>query len=91
MEKIIEVSQKIVEKDEADSLFLSCMSMGFLNVADETSNVLNIPVINPSKVALKITESLLGSGLMHSKKAFVVPPKLSSGKINNIDQLYIKK
>ncbi len=72
-------------------MVLGCMSMGFLNVADEISNVLNIPVINPSKIALKMTESLLGSGLMHSKKAFALPPKLSSGKVKNIDQLYTKK
>jgi len=91
LKKIIEVSRKAVEKDRADSLVLGCMSMGFLNVADEISNVLNIPVINPSKVALKMTESLIGSGLLHSKKAFALPPKLFSGKVKNIDQLYIRK
>ena len=91
LKKIIEVSRKAVEKDRADSLVLGCMSMGFLNVADEISNVLNMPVINPSKVALKMTESLIGSGLLHSKKAFALPPKLFSGKVKNIDQLYIRK
>ena len=91
LEKIIEVSQKAIEKDGADSLVLGCMSMGFLNVADEISNALMIPVINPSKIALKIAESLIGSDLMHSKKAFALPPKLSSGKVKNIDQLYIRK
>jgi len=91
LEKIIEVSQKAVLEDGADSMVLGCMSMGFLNVADEISNVLNIPVINPSKIALKMTESLLGSGLMHSKKAFALPPKLSSGKVKNIDQLYTRR
>jgi len=91
LEKIIRVSQKAIKKDGADCLVLGCMSMGFLNVADEISNILNIPVINPSKIALKMTESLLGSGLMHSKKAFALPPKLSSGKVKDIDQLYIKK
>ena len=91
LEKIIEVSQKAIEKDGADSLVLGCMSMGFLNVADEISNALMIPVINPSKIALKIAESLIGSNLMHSKKAFALPPKLSSGKVTNIDQLYIRK
>jgi len=91
MEKIIKVSQEAMEKDGADCLVLGCMTMGFLNVADEISDVLKIPVVNPSKIALKMAESLVGSGLMHSKKAFALPPKISSGKVKNIDELYIKK
>jgi len=91
MEKIIKVSQEAMEKDGADCLVLGCMTMGFLNVADEISDVLKIPVVNPSKIALKMAESLVRSGLMHSKKAFALPPKISSGKVKNIDELYIKK
>jgi len=91
MEKIIKVSQEAMEKDGDDCLVLGCMTMGFLNVADEISDVLKIPVVNPSKIALKMAESLVRSGLMHSKKAFALPPKISSGKVKNIDELYIKK
>ena len=90
-EKIIQASKKAIEEDGADSLILGCMTMGFLNVAEEISGRLKIPVINPAKISLKMAESLVSSGLMHSKKAFALPPKLSSGKVININQLYIKK
>src|SRR6056297_1133685 len=50
---------------------------------------LNIPVINPSKTSLKISEALLGAGLNHSKKAYMVPPKLKDKKVNNLDELYL--
>ena len=89
LEKIIRVSQKAIEDDGADCLVLGCGMMGFLNVADEISKFLKIPVINPPKVALKMAESLVSIGLMHSKKAFALPPKLSLGKVKNIDQLFV--
>jgi allantoin racemase len=89
LEKIIRVSQKAIEDDGADCLVLGCGMMGFLNVADEISKFLKIPVINPPKIALKMAESLVSIGLMHSKKAFALPPKLSSGKVKNIDQLFV--
>jgi len=91
LEKIIKVSNDAIEKDGADSLVLGCMSMGFLNVADEISDVLKIPVINPSKIALKTAEALVSSGLRHSKKAYALPPKIASGKVKDIEQLYINK
>jgi allantoin racemase len=89
LEKIIRVSQKAIENDGADCLVLGCGSMGFLNVAEEISNYFKIPVINPPKIALKMAESLVSIGLMHSKKAFALPPKLALGKVNNINQLII--
>jgi len=79
-EKILEVGKKALKNDGADCLILGCGSMGFLNIDNEISSLLKIPVVNPPKVALKITESLAGIGLTHSKKAFVTPI-LFSGKI----------
>ena len=49
-----------------------------------------VPVVNPSKVGLKVAEALVGSGLMHSKIAFATPVKISSGKVANLDDLYLK-
>jgi allantoin racemase len=72
-EKILEVGQKAIKNDGADCLILGCGSMGFLNIDNEISSLLKIPVVNPPKVALKITESLAGIELTHSKKAFVTP------------------
>jgi allantoin racemase len=61
----------------ADTIVLGCMSMAFLGVAEQLSEELGVPVINPARTALKTAELLLGSGLAHSRRAFPVPPKLA--------------
>jgi allantoin racemase len=63
----------------ADTIVLGCMSMAFLGVAEQLSEELGVPVINPARTALKSAELLLGSGLTHSKRAFPVPPKIAGG------------
>ncbi|MGE5593378.1 MAG: aspartate/glutamate racemase family protein [Betaproteobacteria bacterium] len=90
LEKIIAVGRRAIEEDGAHVLVLGCMSMGFLNVAEDIQAALGVPVVNPSKVALKVTEALVGSNLRHSKKAFALPPKLAEGKVGSIDDLYVR-
>jgi allantoin racemase len=90
LKKIIDAGKKAVENDRADSLVLGCMTMGFLDIAEEIEKEVGVPVINPSKVGLKMAEALVGSGLMHSKKAFATPLKLKSGKVNSLDELNVK-
>ncbi|MEW5865861.1 MAG: aspartate/glutamate racemase family protein [Bacillota bacterium] len=89
--KIISVGREAIEKDRAHVLALGCMSMGFLNVAEEVQEALGVPVVNPSKVALKMAEALVGGNLCHSKKAFALPPKLAEGKVSSLDELCVKK
>jgi allantoin racemase len=48
------------KKDGADALILGCMTMGFLDVADDLSAALAIPVLNPVLAALHTAEALLG-------------------------------
>lgn len=91
MQKIIAAGKKAVKEDRADALALGCMSMGFLNVAEEIEKAVGVPVVNPSKAALKIAEALVSSGLMHSKTAFATPTKISSGRVKNLDDLYLRK
>lgn len=91
LKKIIKSAKKAVIEDRADVLVLGCMSMGFLNIAEEIEREVGVPVVNPSKVGLKMAEALVGSRLMHSNKAFATPPKISSGRVTNLDDLYIKK
>ena len=88
--KIVSIGKSAVEEDRADVLVLGCMTMGFLDVAEEIQEELGVPVINPSRVGLKVAEALVGSGLKHSKKAFMLPPKLESGKVKSLSELYIK-
>lgn len=86
--KIIDLGKEAVKNDRADVIILGCMSMGFLDVSEEIQKELEIPVINPSKIGLKVAEALAGAKLLHSKKAFMTPPKLASGKVNNLEDLY---
>ena len=87
--KMLAVGKEAIEHDRAEVLVLKCMSMGFLDIDQRLQAELNIPVINPSKTSLKISEALLGAGLNHSKKAYMVPPKLKDKKVNNLDELYL--
>ena len=90
LEKIIAVGRQAMDQDQADVLTLGCMSMGFLNVAEDIQAALNIPVVNPSKNSLRMAEAMVGSGLVHSKKAYALPPKLASDKVRSLDDLFVK-
>ncbi|RNB87693.1 hydrogenase expression protein HupH [Brevibacillus fluminis] len=87
LQKLISIGKKAIQQDRADCLVLGCMSMGFLHVAEDMQEALSIPVINPAKTALKIAESLVSSGLTHSKKAYLLPPKLANGRVTSLDEL----
>lgn len=89
MEKIIAEGRAAMVEDRAQVLVLGCMSMGFLEVAEEVQKALGIPVINPSRLALAMAESLVRSGLSHSKKAFSLPPKLATGKVKSLHELSV--
>lgn len=91
IKKIVKIGQKAVDQDGADVLVLGCMSMGFLEVAADVADIIKIPVINPALVAVKVAESLVASNLQHSKKAFMFPPKLAEGKVNNLDELMVRR
>lgn len=59
VEKLLQISREAIERDRADVLVLGCMSMAFLEVAEELQERLGIPVINPAKTALKFAEALV--------------------------------
>jgi allantoin racemase len=87
LERMLEQGRAAIEIDGADTLVLGCMSMGFLDVAEEMTRALGVPVINPSKASLKIAEATTALGLTHSRRAYLKPPKLASG--TKLDDLYI--
>jgi allantoin racemase len=90
LQKLLAIAHKAIDEHRADSLVLGCMSMGFLNVAEDMQEALGIPVINPGKAALKTAEALVGGGLSHSKKAYMTPPKLAHGKVQSLDELFVR-
>lgn len=84
--KMLEEGEKAI-LEGADTLVLGCMTMGFLDVAEEMSARLGIPVINPGKAALKLAETSVSMGLRHSQKAYPTPPKLAAGM--SMDELLV--
>lgn len=75
IEKTIEAGSRAIKEDGADTLILGCMTMAFLEIADEVQRELRVPVVNPALAALKVAESLVSIGIAHSKKAYPFPPK----------------
>ncbi|MFD1037478.1 aspartate/glutamate racemase family protein [Virgibacillus byunsanensis] len=90
LKKIKKIAESSIVVDGADTIVLKCMSMGFLNIAEELQNDLGVPVINPAKAALKAAEFLVGSGYHHSNRAYLQPPKLAFGKVESLEELFIK-
>lgn len=86
LSKLLDYGREVV-KEGATAIVLGCMSMGFLEVAEDMERTLGVPVINPSKAALKLTEAFASIGYSHSKVAYHTPPKLKSGKVESLDDL----
>ncbi len=85
---IIEAGKKVIKEDKANVLILGCMSMGFLDIAEEMMAELKVPVINPSQASLKFTETILSCGLTQSSLAYPTPPKIRSGLA--VNELFLK-
>ncbi len=71
----VEEARKAMREDGADVLLPGCMSMAFLEIAEDAEQELGTPVLNPAVVALKMAELYVSAGITHSKKAFPYPPK----------------
>lgn len=91
LEKLVHIGKEAIVRDRADVLVLGCMSMAFLQVAEDMQRLLGIPVVNPAKAALKLAEALVSCGWKQSKAAFSIPPKLASGKGSTIEDLIVKQ
>ncbi len=84
----IEAGRKAIEEDRADTLIMGCMSMGFLEIAEAIAPELGVPVLNPARVALKFAEAIVGAGLTHSRRAYMMPPKLAMGEARSALDLF---
>ncbi len=73
-QRLIEVSKMAVEEDGAEVIIMGCAGMA--GYAQEIEQTLNIKVLDPSAVALKIAEAIADLGLSHSKVGlFATPPE----------------
>jgi allantoin racemase len=79
LDRMLEQGRAAIEQDGADTLVLGCMSMGFLDVAEQMTAALGVPVINPSKASVKVAEAIVSLGLAHSRRAYHRPPKMAAG------------
>ncbi|WP_454851261.1 aspartate/glutamate racemase family protein [Rhizobium binxianense] len=77
--RLIEVASACVREDRADAFLFGCMTMSFLDMAEEISAAVGVPVVNAAKAALKEAETLVSIGLSHSKTAFPMPAKMRAG------------
>jgi len=71
MNELIEKGSKAIDEDGADIIVLGCG--GLLNIAERLQEKLNVPVIDPALVALKISEDMVKLRLAQSKKAYPKP------------------
>jgi allantoin racemase len=72
--RILEVARKAVEEDGAEIIILGCGGMA--GYASEMEAKLNIKVIDPTAVALKMAEAMVDLGLVQSKAGlFSTPPE----------------
>lgn len=78
--RLIEVARACVEQDRADALLFGCMTMSFLDMGEEISAEVGVPVVNAGRTALKHAEMLVSMGMAHSKKAYPTPAKMTAGK-----------
>lgn len=89
VEATVEQGWKAIKEDRADALIVGCMTMGFLEIAEEAGAELGVPFLNPARVALKFAEATVGAGLSHSKRAYMTPPKLAEGKVGSAADLLV--
>src|SRR5215475_8837332 len=63
----------------ADVIALGCMAMSFLGLDDYLQAELGVPVINPARSAVATAELIVRCGLLPSKRAYPLPPKMAAG------------
>jgi len=71
-ERIRHVAKQAAEEDGAEVIVLGCAGMA--GYAEGITEELGITVIDPSSVALKVTEALVAAKVRHAKCAFYATP-----------------
>jgi allantoin racemase len=70
--RILEVAREAVAEHGTEVIILGCA--GLAGYAEDVEMELGVVVLDPSSVALKVTEALVDLGLRHSKVARFAPP-----------------
>ena len=73
--QILKVAKEAAEQDGAEVIVLGCAGMA--GYADIVRSDLGMEVIDPSSLALKVTEALVSAGLKQSKRGYYsYPPSM---------------
>jgi len=88
LRRVLEASSRAVRDWGIDTLVIGCMTLAFLDIANDIEQALGIPVVNPAKITLKVAEAMVACDLMPSKVAYPLPPKLRSGKAADFSELF---
>ncbi len=68
----IELARRMVEEDGAEVIVMGCAAMA--GYSDELERQLQVPVLDPLTVTLKVAEALIDMGLSHSRVGLYAPP-----------------
>jgi allantoin racemase len=66
------LARRLVEEDGAEVIIMGCAAMA--GYSDDLERELGVPVLDPLKVTLGITEALVRMGLKHSRVGLYAPP-----------------
>ncbi|MGQ9583831.1 MAG: aspartate/glutamate racemase family protein [Anaerolineae bacterium] len=66
------LARQMVEEDGAEVIILGCAAMAGYDT--DLQRALGVPVLDPLKVTLKLTEAVVDAGLTHSRVGLYAPP-----------------
>lgn len=68
----IKLARRMIEEDGAEVIIMGCAAMA--GYSDDLERELQVPVLDPLKVTLKLTEAFVDMGLTHSHIGLYAPP-----------------
>jgi allantoin racemase len=80
--RLVQAARQAVEHDGADVIVLGSTTMH--EAGAHIGAALDVPVVNPGPVALKLAEALVDLRLSHSKRAFPSPTLLQDEKFHSL-------
>ena len=66
------LARRMIEEDGAEVIIMGCAAMA--GYSEDLERELQIPVLDPLKVTLKLTEALVDMGVAHSRIGLYAPP-----------------
>ena len=91
VEAFLREAKRVVENEKASTVILGCMAMAFLLLDEIVKDKIDIPIVNPAKISIKVAEILLSLNLMQSRVSYPRPKNYENLKISllsSIDTLH---